>query len=308
MPAADLAAAPAAARPAPAFAQFPTAWRFALRNQTRNRLAGLLLVVFVPAWYLLMAALAGHQIAALPAVFHRPGPGCRRPPPDPDQRRAELADPHHRLRRLRRHPQDPGLRQAAGVRRLPAAHPDRRQDPRHRHRCRRCGWLRRAGPAGVLAPGAGGLAGHPGRLRRHRSHLRSTRPAAGRPGQGRPGRLLPDHHGLADGHLPAEPAWQPASPTSRSWNGSRPSAPCSSRPAERSAGLSSGATSPSAWPGPPPSPSPGWSSSASGPAAAGTPAEAAPHRGREVDFGLWLWGHWPPDSVPAGRHTAHGSS
>jgi hypothetical protein len=61
MPAAELATAPAA-RPAPAFAQFPTAWRFALRNQTRNRLAGLLLVAFVPAWYLLMAALTGHQI------------------------------------------------------------------------------------------------------------------------------------------------------------------------------------------------------------------------------------------------------
>jgi ABC-2 type transport system permease protein len=60
MPAADLAAAPDA-RPARAFAQFPTAWRFALRNQTRNRLAGLLLVLFVPVWYLLMAALAGHQ-------------------------------------------------------------------------------------------------------------------------------------------------------------------------------------------------------------------------------------------------------
>ena len=60
MTAADLPASPAG-RPAPAFAQFPTAWRFALRNQTRNRLAGLLLVLFVPAWYLLMAALAGHQ-------------------------------------------------------------------------------------------------------------------------------------------------------------------------------------------------------------------------------------------------------
>jgi ABC-2 type transport system permease protein len=32
-----------------------------VRNQTRNRLAGLLLVLFVPVWYLLMAALAGHQ-------------------------------------------------------------------------------------------------------------------------------------------------------------------------------------------------------------------------------------------------------
>lgn len=64
MPTGDLAAAPAgppAARPARAFAQFPTAWRFALRNQARNRLAGLLLALFVPAWYLLMAALAGHQ-------------------------------------------------------------------------------------------------------------------------------------------------------------------------------------------------------------------------------------------------------
>ncbi len=64
MPAADLAAAPATppgARRVPTFAQFPTAWRFALRNQARNRLAGLLLVLFVPAWYLLMAALAGHQ-------------------------------------------------------------------------------------------------------------------------------------------------------------------------------------------------------------------------------------------------------
>jgi ABC-2 type transport system permease protein len=64
MPATDLATTPStpeAARPAPAFAQFPTAWRFALRNQTRNRLAGLLLVAFVPAWYLLMAALTGHQ-------------------------------------------------------------------------------------------------------------------------------------------------------------------------------------------------------------------------------------------------------
>ena len=60
MATADLAATPAT-RPERAFGQFPTAWRFALRNQTRNRLAGLLLVVFVPVWYLLMAALAGHQ-------------------------------------------------------------------------------------------------------------------------------------------------------------------------------------------------------------------------------------------------------
>jgi hypothetical protein len=50
---------PTAPRPA-AYRQFPTAWRFALRNQARNRLAGLLLVAFVPIWYLLMLAIAGH--------------------------------------------------------------------------------------------------------------------------------------------------------------------------------------------------------------------------------------------------------
>jgi ABC-2 type transport system permease protein len=65
MPPADLTqtAGHPAARPAAAAAcrQFPTAWRFALRNQTRNRLAGLLLVAFVPAWYLLMLAIVGHR-------------------------------------------------------------------------------------------------------------------------------------------------------------------------------------------------------------------------------------------------------
>jgi hypothetical protein len=62
MSTADLApgaAAPAASAP-PAFRQFPVAWRFALRNQSRNRLAWLLLVAFVPAWYLLMLAITGH--------------------------------------------------------------------------------------------------------------------------------------------------------------------------------------------------------------------------------------------------------
>ena len=63
MPAADLApgaTAPAASAAAAAFRQFPVAWRFALRNQSRNRLAWLLLVAFVPAWYLLMLAITGH--------------------------------------------------------------------------------------------------------------------------------------------------------------------------------------------------------------------------------------------------------
>lgn len=45
----------------PAFGQFPVALRFALRNQTRNRIAALLLVVFVPVWYLLMRAMVGHE-------------------------------------------------------------------------------------------------------------------------------------------------------------------------------------------------------------------------------------------------------
>ncbi|HEX5296463.1 MAG TPA: hypothetical protein VFW50_05705 [Streptosporangiaceae bacterium] len=64
MPAADLAPGPAAsaASPAaPAFRQFPVAWRFSLRNQSRNQLAWLLLVGFVPAWYLLMLAIVGHE-------------------------------------------------------------------------------------------------------------------------------------------------------------------------------------------------------------------------------------------------------
>jgi ABC-2 type transport system permease protein len=65
MPHADLTRTagrpPALPVAAAAYRQFPTAWRFALRNQTRNRLAGLLLVAFVPAWYLLMLAIVGHQ-------------------------------------------------------------------------------------------------------------------------------------------------------------------------------------------------------------------------------------------------------
>ncbi len=41
--------------------QFPTALEFALRNQARNRFAWLLLALFVPAWYALMAALIPHD-------------------------------------------------------------------------------------------------------------------------------------------------------------------------------------------------------------------------------------------------------
>ncbi|MEU9395390.1 hypothetical protein [Streptomyces sp. NPDC048324] len=42
----------------PSYGQFPTALRFCIRDQTRNRLAALLLVLFVPAWYLMMDAMA----------------------------------------------------------------------------------------------------------------------------------------------------------------------------------------------------------------------------------------------------------
>ncbi|MFR9794881.1 hypothetical protein ACL02U_03110 [Streptomyces sp. MS06] len=43
------------------YRQFPTAVRFCVRDQTRNRLAALLLVLFVPVWYLVMDAMAGHE-------------------------------------------------------------------------------------------------------------------------------------------------------------------------------------------------------------------------------------------------------
>jgi hypothetical protein len=49
MTATDLARRPPTASQPAIYRQFPTAWRFALRNQARNRLAGLLLVAFVPA-------------------------------------------------------------------------------------------------------------------------------------------------------------------------------------------------------------------------------------------------------------------
>ena len=64
MPATELAPRPAPPRPPDQagrrFRQFPVAWRFALRDQARNRLAWLLLIGFVPAWYELMLGIAGH--------------------------------------------------------------------------------------------------------------------------------------------------------------------------------------------------------------------------------------------------------
>jgi hypothetical protein len=61
MAATDLTQRPPTEPRTTAFRQFPTAWRFALRNQARNRFAGLLLVAFVPTWYLLMLAITGHS-------------------------------------------------------------------------------------------------------------------------------------------------------------------------------------------------------------------------------------------------------
>ena len=52
---ADPPAAAAAVR------QAPTAITFAIRSQARNRLAAILLVAFVPAWYLLMIAMTGNR-------------------------------------------------------------------------------------------------------------------------------------------------------------------------------------------------------------------------------------------------------
>ncbi|MFV0133650.1 hypothetical protein ACLGIH_10495 [Streptomyces sp. HMX87] len=52
---------PDTSAPRPLYGQFPTALRFSVRDQTRNRLAGLLLLLFVPAWYLLMEALAAGE-------------------------------------------------------------------------------------------------------------------------------------------------------------------------------------------------------------------------------------------------------
>ncbi|WP_432138504.1 MULTISPECIES: ABC transporter permease [unclassified Streptomyces] len=53
--------APETALPRPAYGQFSTALRFSVRDQTRNRLAGLLLVLFVPVWYLVMDAMASGE-------------------------------------------------------------------------------------------------------------------------------------------------------------------------------------------------------------------------------------------------------
>ncbi|MEU2560428.1 hypothetical protein ABZ626_14000 [Streptomyces longispororuber] len=45
----------------PLYGQFPTALRFSVREQSRNRLAALLLGLFVPAWYLMMTSIAGDK-------------------------------------------------------------------------------------------------------------------------------------------------------------------------------------------------------------------------------------------------------
>ncbi|MFG2523498.1 hypothetical protein [Streptomyces sp. NPDC048527] len=53
--------APSLRHSAAAYGQFATALQFSVRDQTRNRLAGLLLVLFVPTWYLLMGMMANGE-------------------------------------------------------------------------------------------------------------------------------------------------------------------------------------------------------------------------------------------------------
>lgn len=53
--------APEALKGTPLYGQFPTALKFSVREQSRNRLAALLLVMFVPLWYLLMISIAGDK-------------------------------------------------------------------------------------------------------------------------------------------------------------------------------------------------------------------------------------------------------
>ncbi|WP_282086559.1 hypothetical protein [Streptomyces tendae] len=52
---------PSPSHSTPAYRPFPTAFAFSVRDQTRNRLATLLLIGFVPAWYLLLNAMAGQE-------------------------------------------------------------------------------------------------------------------------------------------------------------------------------------------------------------------------------------------------------
>ena len=54
--------APDTSQRRPLYGQFTTALRFSVRDQTRNRLAGLLLVLFVPVWYLVMEAMASGEV------------------------------------------------------------------------------------------------------------------------------------------------------------------------------------------------------------------------------------------------------
>jgi hypothetical protein len=61
MPSTDAPPARTPATASPAVRQLPTAIGFAIRTQTRNRLAAILLIAFVPIWYLLMIEMTGHR-------------------------------------------------------------------------------------------------------------------------------------------------------------------------------------------------------------------------------------------------------
>jgi hypothetical protein len=212
MPAADLApaaAGPAAIPAAPAFRQFPAAWRFALRNQSRNRLAWLLPVAFVPAWYLLMAALTGHT----PLTFRLFAAG-----------RALTAGGGHPTlisAGLNAVTIIVGFAGFAAIRRTLAF--DRRLVFAG---CRQAALITAKASAIAVAAAVAALTslallafwrpGLPGWLAIGAAFTvialayGGVRPVPRRPRPQRPGRIRPDHHGRPDGHLPAEPARQPA--------------------------------------------------------------------------------------------------
>lgn len=201
---------PDALRLRPLYGQFPTALRFCVRDQTRNRLAALLLVLFVPAWYLMMAALAGHtpldfKLYATGRVLHVDGGHL-----------TLISAGLNSVTMIAGFVVFDAVRKALAFdRRLVFA--GYRQSTLIGAKS-----LAVALVAGAIAlytalamlpfwrPDPGGWFAVLMRLHRHRTHLRHARPAPRRPGQARPGRLLPDHHGRADGHLSAEPAGQPA--------------------------------------------------------------------------------------------------
>ena len=59
--------------------QFDVALRHSLAKQARNRLAWVLLIAFVPGWYLIIGSMMRHAGGAVPAPVHWNRAGRRRP-------------------------------------------------------------------------------------------------------------------------------------------------------------------------------------------------------------------------------------